>query len=80
MHTQLRLVDTPRATSQGKKPAPRRRSRSRAVRGRAARQAKWSLDWHLDSRARRVGREGVAAARQALAQATDADPRLRKAS
>jgi len=50
------------------------------VKGRAARRVTWGADWHLDTKVRRVGREGVAAARQALAEATPPDGRLRKAS
>jgi hypothetical protein len=70
MNTQLRLVDTPR-----ERPASGSR-RARTVRGRAARPVRWSGDWRLDTKTRRVGREGVAAAREALARASD----LRKAS
>ncbi len=48
-----------------------------AARGRVApsrrRTAKWKSDWHLDTQARQVGREGVAAARVALARAADAE-------
>jgi hypothetical protein len=50
-----------------------------ARRGRRA--ARWP-DWRLDDRARRVGREGVAQARAALARAQQSDPKaaLSKAS
>jgi hypothetical protein len=64
MGTQLRLVETP---------ATRRRTRrgNQARRGRRA--VHWP-DWRLDDRARRVGRDGVAQARAALARAQNPDP------
>jgi hypothetical protein len=67
--TQLRLVETPEPRSRPvrAKAAPARRTSARAVRttrtGRRA--ASWG-DWHLDARTRRVGRAGVARAREAL--------------
>jgi hypothetical protein len=60
--TQLRLVDQDR-------PAPRRRAR--VAPRRATRAARWNTDWRLDARTRRVGREGIAAARDALSRAAD---------
>jgi len=80
VHTQLRLVDAPKTSSTEQGPAARRRPSARRVKGRAARRVTWGADWHLDTKVRRVGREGVAAARQALAEATPPDGRLRKAS
>ena len=78
MSTQLRLVDPPTQPAPDKPAAPRAR-RARAVpAGRARRAARWNTTWQLDAKARRVGREGVAAARQALIEATD--PGLSKAS
>ena len=74
VNTQLRLVETPRP-----KPAPRRR-RARSVSASAARAVRWSGDWRLDSKARHVGRQGVAAAREALARAVETDSHLPKAS
>ena len=75
MGTQLRLVDTPEA------PAPRPRRRVQAARRgrqvqaprRGRRTVHWP-DWRLDDRARRIGREGVAQARAALAQSHRPDP------
>lgn len=77
MTTQLRLLDTPETT-----PAPRRARASarvnpqgagRAGRGGSARStgsarraARWAGELHLDARTRKVGRSGVAAAREAL--------------
>ena len=69
--TQLRLVEPP-----GSRPAPKRTRRARVVpAGRARRGARWSGDWRLDAKARRVGQEGVAAARQALARANGELPK-----
>jgi hypothetical protein len=68
---QLRLVEAP---DTGRRPS--KATRRQAVRtGRRA--AHWA-DWQLDSRARTVGRQGVAQARAALEQATR--ERLSKAS
>jgi hypothetical protein len=76
--TQLRLVETPPVAPSERPVTPRVR-RARAVpAGRARRAARWNTSWQLDAKARRVGREGVAAARQALIEATD--PGLSKAS
>src|SRR5713101_6220705 len=69
MSTQLRLVEAPTGprTRPPKNPAPVRaaRARARARNGAGRRAAHWG-DWELDARTRRVGRAGVAAARQAL--------------
>jgi hypothetical protein len=62
--TQLRLVDSPRA----------------ARTGRTGRRAVHWPGWKLDDRARTVGRQGVARARAALAQAAPPEPKLPKAS
>jgi hypothetical protein len=76
--TQLRLVEGVEGIE-----AVARRGRPRRAepirRGRRA--ARWP-DWRLDDRARRVGREGIAQARAALAQAQQGAPqaRLPKAS
>jgi hypothetical protein len=43
------------------------------VRGGQTRQVHWASDWRLDDSARQVGRQGVAAARAALARAEQAD-------
>jgi hypothetical protein len=81
--TQLRLVEAPG------KPAPRSGlKRPNATKGAkpaktstatAARRAVNWGDWQLDARTRRVGRAGVAAARQALEEARGAQ-QLRQAS
>src|SRR5882724_2632302 len=65
MSTQLRLVEAPTAARKGraKNRAPVRATRAPTGAGRRA--AHWG-DWDLDARTRRVGRAGVAAARQAL--------------
>jgi hypothetical protein len=75
MGTQLRLVDTADA------PALRPRRRVQAARRgrqvqapRRGRRAVHWPDWRLDDQARRVGREGVAQARAALAQSQRPDP------
>jgi len=74
---QLRLVDTP-ATRRTKRPAPRKRAAVAATaRGR---KAHWNVDWRLDARTRRVGQEGVAAAKAALENAARPDAPLSKAS
>jgi hypothetical protein len=70
--TQLRLVDAPKA--------PRRRATNKrsarvttpASNRRSGRVVHWG-DWHLDEQTRRVGRAGVAAAREALAEARAAE-------
>jgi hypothetical protein len=62
--TQLRLVETPA-------PAAKRARRARTLPRRARRPARWTNDWHLDASVRRAGQAGVAAARDALAQAAE---------
>jgi hypothetical protein len=61
--TQLRLVETPAPTpveaAAGRPAKPARTTKP------ARRAANWG-EWRLDARTRRVGREGVAAARRAL--------------
>jgi hypothetical protein len=74
--TQLRLVETPQVKGRKAKPAPRR---GRVTRGRA-RGVRWAADWRLDAQTRAVGREGVAAAKDALAQARRPEEPLSKAS
>ncbi|HZP28154.1 MAG TPA: hypothetical protein VFC99_04330 [Acidimicrobiia bacterium] len=65
MSTQLRLVETPPTA---KRTRSTRRS-ARVVPAARGRQVRWARDWSLDTKARTVGRRGVAAAREALAQA-----------
>lgn len=73
--TQLRLVDPPepatrpRAAVRGSGRAATRSGRARAVRTARGRRVHWTSDWHLDAATKQVGREGVAAARAALALA-----------
>jgi len=57
--TQLRLLKSERA----------RPLRARRAAPRARRAVHWDTHWRLDARTRRVGREGVASARAALARA-----------
>lgn len=73
MTTQLRLVETPGTAAPARakgSAAPRRvrasTSRSATARGRRVR---WDGDWRLSADRRRIGLEGVAAARAALARA-----------
>ncbi len=85
MTTQLRLVDTPEtppapASRAGKpsrpaaaRPSGTRTSGPRSVGRRAVR---WG-DWQLDAGTRRVGRQGVAAAREALERAAAEQERAR---
>ena len=65
---QLRLL-------QSERPRP---LRARKAAPRARRAVHWQDQWRLDSQTRRVGREGVASARAALARAHSED--LRRAS
>jgi hypothetical protein len=78
MTTQLRLVDT-KATP-ATRPARRARVAKATKTSKARRAAHWHTEWRLDDRTRQVGQEGVAAARQALAQARGAEERLPRAS
>lgn len=64
MSTQLRLVEGP-----APKARQRAGARARVTRAPKSRRAHWSADWRLDDRTRRAGREGIAAARRALADA-----------
>ncbi|HEY8217095.1 MAG TPA: hypothetical protein VIH82_08170 [Acidimicrobiia bacterium] len=68
--TQLRLVEAPER--------PKRRARVTKVS--RARRAHWATDWRLDAGTRRAGREGVQAARAALAQARRPETDLPRAS
>jgi hypothetical protein len=92
--TQLRLVEPPApkqaATRSAKQTARQQASgRARPAGRRAAnlkptgrRAVAWG-DWHLDARTRKVGRAGVASARQALeaaAAARESAPELSQAS
>lgn len=86
MTTQLRLVDTEAITPTPTKKASARRGRARPaarVSGRATstrRPARWHSEWRLDDQTRRVGQQGIAAARDALARARQADTDLAEAS
>ncbi len=88
MTTQLRLLDPPETT-----PAPRRaratarvttqasgragRAGSARSTGSARRAARWPGELHLDARTRKVGRSGVAAAREALERVAAEQERAR---
>lgn len=75
MTTQLHLVDT------GDAPAARPIRRARVTKAPKNRRAvHWHTEWRLDDRTRRVGQEGVAAARQALAEARRPQEQLPRAS
>jgi len=85
MATQLRLVDPPPTarTRTSRTPRPARTARATVAATRGSRRSgrrpvQWG-DWQLDDRTRRIGREGVAAARRALEQAA-ADDALPRAS
>ena len=85
MTTQLRLVDTEAITPAAPEtpaPTPTRTRRARiSARGTSTRRpARWHREWRLDDQARRVGQQGVAAARVALARARQADQDLAQAS
>lgn len=88
MTTQLRLVDTEATTATPPEPpaAPARARRTRAAAravGRATstrRPARWHSEWRLDDQTRRVGQQGIASARVALARARQADEGLAEAS
>lgn len=75
MSTQLRLVETP-----AREARPRTGARARTTRTPRRRRVHWSADWRLDDRTRRAGREGVAAARAALASARRPESDLPRAS
>jgi len=79
MTTQLRLVDTEAMTpTPPETPRPARRARVRATSTR--RPARWHSEWRLDDQTRRVGQQGIAAARVALARARQTDGDLAQAS
>ena len=67
-NTQLRLL-------QSERPRP---LRARKATGRTRRAVHWQDQWRLDAQTRRIGQQGVASAREALARA-HADE-LRRAS
>jgi hypothetical protein len=69
--TQLRLVDSP-STKDSSRPAAGRAGagrKAKAVKTPRGRRVHWEAEWRLDATSRRVGRQGVAAARAALQQA-----------
>jgi len=81
--TQLRLVETPAASTKKQAPKPKKAAKrpkttvAPARRG-SRRAVNWG-EWHLDARTRTVGRAGVARARQAL-EAAAASEELSQAS
>ena len=79
MSTQLHLVET--LTHTGNAPASRPVRRARVIKApKHRRAARWHTEWRLDDRTRRVGQEGIAAAREALAQARRPQEQLPRAS
>lgn len=90
MTTQLRLVDTEvihSSSPEAPRPAPRSRRARGQVRARTARRAtaarrpaRWHSEWRLDDQARRVGQQGIAAARVALERARANEQELARAS
>jgi hypothetical protein len=76
MSTQLRLVEPTESA-----PRPRRRPaaspRAKVVPASRGRRVQWDTEWRLSTKTRRIGREGVAAARAALEHA-DRPPDLRR--
>jgi len=84
MTTQLRLVDTEAITptaTEAPRPATRpRRARVRAHAVSTRRPARWHSEWRLDDQTRRVGQQGIAAARHALENARTTDRDLAEAS
>ena len=79
MSTQLRLVEPPKGNAPRRRGAAKRR-KARTVPAARSRQVHWGGDWRLDATARQVGRQGVAGARAALAQARRPDAELSEAS
>ncbi|HEY3669676.1 MAG TPA: hypothetical protein VGN51_01985 [Acidimicrobiia bacterium] len=70
-----------RASQPSRQPSRSRRGRSQAVTGgRTGRRAAVWGDWRLDAGTRRVGRAGVAQARQALEAALEHELNLSQAS
>ena len=89
MTTQLRLVDTEAiaTTPETPRPATRTRRARGQVSARTARRAtstrrpaRWHSEWRLDDQTRRVGQQGIAAARVALSRARTTDQDLAEAS
>ena len=82
MSTQLRLVDSPPKKKRSGTNAPKSRAGVKAKTNTTARGARRAVHWgawELDDHTRRVGRAGVAAARQALEEARAAQ-QLQQAS
>jgi hypothetical protein len=73
MSTQLRLVETQPTPSPTRAKASANPRRARATTSRSAtgkgRRVHWDADWRLSASRRRIGLQGIAAARAALAQA-----------
>jgi hypothetical protein len=77
--TQLRLVEAPKKPSKQQKHAPKARATAKLKAATGARRPVHWGAWHLDDHTRQIGRAGVAAARQALEAAREAQE-LRQAS
>lgn len=70
--TQLRLINSPGKKDSSKRTAGRAGSpahKAKAAKIPRGRRVHWEAEWRLDAASRRVGRQGVAAARAALQQA-----------
>ncbi len=84
MSTQLHLVDTGDAPASRPVARPARARPARRARvvktPKNRRAARWHTEWRLDDRTRQVGQQGVAAARQALAEARRPEAQLPRAS
>jgi hypothetical protein len=79
MSTQLRLITKAEARKPCRESSSARPLRARRVKPRARRAVHWQGQWLLDDRTRRIGKAGVASARDALARAHP-DSELREAS
>lgn len=80
MTTQLHLVDPLGDPPAASAPTPASPRRARITKTPKSRGARWHTEWRLDDRTRRVGQQGVAAARQALAEARRPEQQLPRAS
>jgi hypothetical protein len=80
MSTQLHLVDTGDAPASRPATRPVRRARVSKAAPSGRRPVRWHTEWRLDDRTRKVGQQGVAAAREALATARRPQERLPRAS
>jgi hypothetical protein len=77
--TQLRLVEAPGKPSKRRNHAPKAKATAKLEAANGARRPVHWGAWQLDEQTRQIGRAGVAAARQALEAAREAQE-LRQAS